>query len=114
MDTFRQLIDAGKWELSLPLRVRGVEITGEMLVENVRIRVSARDAAERILRLKTPALQGTDIKEVQQALVNKGIDVGVDGVFGPETDLAVKQFQRNRGLKQDGIVGPATRSALGL
>lgn len=37
-----------------------------------------------------------------------------DGVFGGMTDRAVRAFQRNSGLKDDGIVGPRTRAALGM
>lgn len=39
----------------------------------------------------------------------------IDGVFGPETESAVREFQRRTpGLKVDGIVGPATAAALRL
>jgi peptidoglycan hydrolase-like protein with peptidoglycan-binding domain len=37
-----------------------------------------------------------------------------DGIFGPETKGAVKDFQEANGLKKDGIVGDNTRSRLTL
>jgi peptidoglycan hydrolase-like protein with peptidoglycan-binding domain len=46
-------------------------------------------------------------------LKKAGIVVGTDGEFGPGTDKAVKEFQQQKGLKPDGIVGTRTRQQLG-
>jgi len=36
----------------------------------------------------------------------------VDGIFGPQTELAVTNFQTDITIKADGIVGPETWTAL--
>jgi chitosanase len=116
MDAFRQLIDGGNWDLSLPFRVRGVEIHEAALLEGTAVRVSAvqDEDAERILRLESRPVKGEDVREVQQALSKANFPVEVDGVFGSKTENAVKDFQKSRQLVPDGIVGPATRRSLGL
>ena len=38
----------------------------------------------------------------------------MDGIFGSQTERAVKQFQKQQGLTQDGIAGPATLKRLGI
>ncbi|MDD4335366.1 MAG: spore cortex-lytic enzyme [Desulfotomaculaceae bacterium] len=59
--------------------------------------------------------KGNDVSSVQQRLSQWGYYNGsVDGVYGYETYRAVQNFQRNNGLSQDGVVGKATRQALGL
>jgi len=60
--------------------------------------------------------RGDAVKRVQQALVNQGIAVtgGVDGVFGPGTEAAVKQFQKRTGISPSGSIDRATAVALGL
>ena len=60
--------------------------------------------------------RGDSVKTVQQALVNQGINVagGVDGVFGPGTEAAVKAFQTQKGLPQSGRIDDATAIELGL
>jgi peptidoglycan hydrolase-like protein with peptidoglycan-binding domain len=50
------------------------------------------------------------VKQLQRKLHVKP----VSGYFGQETRGAVKRFQRRRGLKADGIAGPATLRALGV
>lgn len=56
--------------------------------------------------------QGTEIAELQGKLVVLGYDVIADGAFGPAMAEAVKDFQKNHGIKADGLIGPATYSAL--
>ena len=53
------------------------------------------------------------IKWVQQAL-NKimGLRLTVDGIAGPQTRSAIRNFQRRQGLVVDGIVGTKTKAAL--
>ena len=53
------------------------------------------------------------IKNIQLALNYGGYSAGTaDGVFGGNTETAVKSFQAAKGLTVDGIVGSATKSAL--
>jgi peptidoglycan hydrolase-like protein with peptidoglycan-binding domain len=49
------------------------------------------------------------VRTLQQLLQARGYNnVAVDGIFGPITEGAVKDFQQSKGLAADGIVGPQT------
>ncbi len=57
--------------------------------------------------------RGEAVRAVQSQLAARGVDVEVDGNFGPQTDAAVREFQgRVDGLAVDGVVGPQTWAAL--
>lgn len=59
--------------------------------------------------------KGEKVKELQELLLKLGYKLpkyGADGDFGKETEAAVKQFQKDWGLKEDGVVGPATYERL--
>jgi peptidoglycan hydrolase-like protein with peptidoglycan-binding domain len=65
----------------------------------------------------TPLLKkgskGEAVTRLQQGLYQLGYDPrAVDGIFGPNTERVVKEFQTNNGLAADGIVGPKTWTAL--
>ena len=52
---------------------------------------------------------GDTVKEIQTRLHELGLYKGpIDGVFGGGTESAIKLFQRNSGLGQDGVVGDGT------
>lgn len=57
--------------------------------------------------------RGEAVKALQDTLNKLGYNAGeLDGIFGSKTESAVKAFQRDKKLAQDGIVGPLTRAAL--
>lgn len=58
---------------------------------------------------------GTEVKAIQEKLKERGLYNGsVDGIYGTQTQKAVKSFQKQQGLTQDGIAGPATLKKLGI
>ena len=59
--------------------------------------------------------RGEEVKKIQTKLKNWGYYAGsVDGVYGWQTENAVKNFQRKNGLTADGIAGTQTLNAMGI
>jgi N-acetylmuramoyl-L-alanine amidase len=59
--------------------------------------------------------KGEKVKEIQTRLKKWGyLTDGVDGIYGYNTYLSVKSFQRKNGLTVDGIAGKATLAAMGI
>lgn len=59
--------------------------------------------------------RGEAVRDLQNKLISLGYSVGTygaDAIFGNATKDAVRRFQRDHGLSDDGIVGPLTRGAL--
>jgi N-acetylmuramoyl-L-alanine amidase len=66
-----------------------------------------------LLHAVSHPLTGDDVSALQERLLELGFDPGrVDGIFGGNTDHALRDFQRNVGLAVDGTCGPATFKAL--
>jgi len=55
---------------------------------------------------------GEVVTFIQERLTVLGFPAASDGLFGPGTETAVKNFQTSRGLVADGIVGPLSWAAL--
>ena len=68
---------------------------------------------DRVLYLARPMLRGDDVADLQRRLGGLGFDAGrIDGILGPDTDTALREFQRHSGLRPDGVCGPATLAQL--
>ncbi len=70
---------------------------------------------DRLLFLRRPMIRGDDVVELQLRLDALGFDCGKpDGIFGPQTEQGLRDFQLNRGLGIDGISGPEVITELRL
>ena len=123
-DAFDVIFRGDNWDLQLPITVRGVRITAQALgiesgdysIDVVKtVRASADDGEPpRLLMLTEPYMKGDDVRAVKDALEAKGYPVTDGDEYDPATIEAVRLFQGQSLLRSDGIVGNATRSALGL
>ena len=60
-------------------------------------------------------IRGEDVSELQSRFNALGFDSGkVDGIFGPNSEHAVLEFQSNRFLAEDGKAGPAVVTEIHL
>ena len=93
---------------------RGLLVDGVVGPQTYIVLDGARWALGDRLLSHTPGhlLQGDDVVELQQRLLALGFSPDrVDGVFGANTEKAVRRFQRGVGLTVDGVVGPETLRA---
>lgn len=105
---------AQKWDFDYQIRNTSgrdpIAIFDEIRQEIVNrlggIRPEPPPMARRVLR------QGATGDDV--ALLQRALNIRIDGAFGPATRAAVARFQRARSLLPDGIVGRMTWAALGL
>lgn len=68
-----------------------------------------------VFALSKMGSRGTEVRAIQEKLQERGLYKGsIDGIYGSQTQAAVKQFQKQQGLTQDGIAGPATLKRLGI
>ena len=91
----------------------GTGSTAALASGDLQSAVAAETSSHRAIEVREGGLplmigsQGPLVAEVQQAL-----GVSPDGVFGPQTDAAVRAYQGRARLAVDGIVGPVTWGTL--
>ena len=58
------------------------------------------------------AMSRARVERVQTALDNSGANISIDGLWGPKTEAALKDFQKDHGLKATGRMNQETMKAL--
>src|SRR3954447_4591033 len=85
-------------------QVRGLSVDGRVGDETYRALSEARwSLGDRVLRYDpVRPIRGDDVTSLQERLHELGYDAGpVDGVFGAETEVGLRAFQRDYGLTSD-------------
>ncbi|MGH8945912.1 MAG: peptidoglycan-binding protein, partial [Acidimicrobiia bacterium] len=97
-------------------RAKGLEPDGIVGPDTWRVLYEAGyRLGDRLLFMRRPMIRGEDVAELQSRLNSLGFDSGkVDGIFGPDTERAVIDFQHNRFLAEDGKMGPEVVTELHL
>ena len=94
---------------------RGLTATGVINEITSRSLEEARfKLGDRVLSFNASSImRGDDVSNLQDRLIQMGFNCGkVDGVFGANTERAVKEFQKSVGISSDGKCGPATLISL--
>jgi peptidoglycan hydrolase-like protein with peptidoglycan-binding domain len=58
-----------------------------------------------------PMMSGSDVRTWQDRMRDRGWRIAVDGVYGPDSERICRQFQKEKHLEVDGVIGPKTWSA---
>jgi N-acetylmuramoyl-L-alanine amidase len=94
---------------------RGLTATGVINEITARSLEEARfKLGDRVLSFNASAImRGDDVSNLQDRLIQMGFNCGkVDGIYGANTEAAVKEFQKSVGITADGKCGPATLISL--
>jgi N-acetylmuramoyl-L-alanine amidase len=94
---------------------RGLTVDGELTEQTIHALDEARwKLGDRVLTFNPQKmLRGDDVANLQTRLLEMGFNTGrVDGIFGPATEKAIKDFQQSVGAPVDGSCGPQTLIAL--
>ncbi|UKO97617.1 N-acetylmuramoyl-L-alanine amidase [Nostoc sp. UHCC 0870] len=125
-----QNIDTSVMRLQKALnRLKITDRNGKALVENNQLNTETKYAVEKFQGIvgieKTGIVGETTWSIINQILAKRiirpnhaggpvvryiqhRVGVDADGIFGPQTEAAIKRFQRQNGLLADGIIGPAS------
>ena len=79
------------------------------------IRKAHREMGTFMREIMRKGCQGEDVRALQEMLIKQGYSCGgkgADGIYGANTEAAVKAFQAVNGIRADGVAGPQTMALL--
>ena len=107
-DTVTVQSQSGDW-----YKVRYGSYTGYVMKQYLKVTGEVESAEKSSSDALRPGDSGSRVKSLQQSLKDLGLYTGsVDGNYGSGTVKAVKAFQKQQGLTQDGVAGTKTLAAL--
>lgn len=109
------------WTSAMALIVAGAMLAGSAFAQTTtpsgepKARESTGGAAGKSDTMKPGTMKSEQVKAVQQALKDKGLDPGeIDGKMGPKTQAALREYQQKEGLKATGRLDSETAAKLGV
>jgi len=98
-----------------PKVLRMLQIVCVVMVNVIVITLVAYYNGESQATLSRQGSRGDEVRQIQTKLKQWGYYSGsVDGIFGPNTEKAVRSFQQKNKLTVDGVAGPKTLAAMGI
>lgn len=112
-------LESGNWVAKqyVALPATKVAVTTPTTTPEAKIGPTSNTNSSNLFYVKGNPMKGEQVRILQTKLNYYQLlakPLVVDGIFGPKTMLAVEAYQEQKNLKIDGIVGGATRQALGM
>lgn len=108
----RQLAEQSKRHDAAQLHARAAAQTISRTISRTPRRSKLAGRSSRARQVIGVNTRGAKVRKIQRLLRRYDLPVRIDGIYGRDTAAAVRWFQRSKGLRADGIVGPATYKAL--
>lgn len=111
--SFAKAVKAGAFSSNILKKALGMLGIGVEKVDSEWAKLI--ESLKKVERLMGWGAIGEDVKTLQTALEKLGYSVGkcgLDGIIGPDTTAAIKEFQKEANIAVDGIAGPETIAAL--
>ncbi|NEQ36171.1 MAG: peptidoglycan-binding protein [Okeania sp. SIO3I5] len=111
--TVTGIVDEATWTaLAKPSFASRSTVQREKLSQTEKLSIPKQNQVVEVEKILAKGDRGSKVKTLQMRLETMGFNPGpIDGIFGKKTIGAVKEFQKSKGIKADGIVNQKTWAA---